>query len=155
MSEYELWCEAELINKAEFIAELKSEHERIHMILTNLTDELMETCDMDADLMDVPYNITYMMYQANEIYTERICKALSDIKDEFQSSTPPDIDDIKQYYDDKISKAIDTYTCRHILSISPITLKRCVSCDTAECKPTYLIMANLFKEYIRKTLDCI
>jgi len=151
MSDYQLWCADEMKRKAE----LKSERKRIHKKLSKVMDELMETCDDEADLMDVPYEITSMMYDANEIYSERICDALNEIHDRFNSQTPPDVEDIKQYYFDEISNAIDTYTCRHILSISPITLKRCVSCDTTECKPTYLLVANRFKQHIRDVLDYI
>jgi hypothetical protein len=149
MSEYQLWCAAELQRKAE----LNSERKRIHKKLSKLMDDLTDICDDEVDLFDVPYDITSMMYDANEIYTERICKALTAIRDKFQSSNPPEVEDNKQYYYDEISNAIDTYKCRHILCISPITLTRCVSCDTAECKPTYLTVAKLFKDHIRWTLD--
>jgi hypothetical protein len=103
---------------------------------------------------DKSFEFSCNMDQANEIYVERMCKALYAIDEKFKSKTPPEIEDINQYYFDELSNAMDTYKCRHVLCLDPTTGKRyCGPCNDDTCKPSYLAMAVIMKHHISVILD--
>ena len=133
-------------------AELK--RKSIHRKLFKLMDDLEDMCYHEIYRTGKPYAVSCNMDQANEIYVERMCKALYEIEDKFDSNTPPDVEDIKQYYFDELSHAMDTYKCRHVLCLDPNTGERyCGPCTNDTCKPSYLSMSIIMKDHIKRILD--
>ena len=147
---YNVWCQEEIKRKSEFIRNRKS----IHKKLSKLMDKFDDICDREIYMLHETHKVACNMDQASEIYIERMCKALSAIDDKFKSKTPPDIEDINQYYFDEMSCAIDSYKCRHVLCLDPSTGKRyCGPCNDDTCKPAYLEMAVIMKHHISVILD--
>jgi hypothetical protein len=147
---YKVWCDEEIKRKNDFLSKRKS----IHRKLSKLMDDFEDICQQEIAMLHQTYKVASNMDQANEIYVERMCKALYAIDEKFESKTPPEIEDINQYYFDELSCAIDSYKCRHVLCIDPTTGKRyCGPCNDDTCKPAYLEMAVIMKHHISFILD--
>ena len=149
---YKVWCDEEIKRKSEFVSKRKS----IHKKLSKLMDKFDDICYGYMYTPDKSFEFSCNMDQANEIYIERMCDSLRAINDKFMSKTPPEIEDINQYYFDELSNAIDSYKCRHVLCLDPNTGKRyCGPCDNVSCKPAYLEMAVIMKDHIKHILDLL
>ena len=90
---YKVWCDEEIKRKNDFV----SKHKSIHKKLSKLMDKFDDICYDDMYTTDKSFEFSCNMDQANEIYVERMCKALRAIDDKFKSKTPPEIEDINQY----------------------------------------------------------
>lgn len=148
----------EQINQDSFKVRGGAERKRksIHKQLFKLMDHFDDMCYDDMYMPGRTFEFSCNMDQANEIFIERMCDALREIDDKFKSKTPPEIEDIKQYYFDELSHAMDTYKCRHVLCLDPTTGKRyCGPCDNGTCKPAYLEMSIIMKNHIKRVLNLL
>ena len=125
----------------------------IYRNLSNLMDDFDDICNYEIRRLDKTYAFSRNMYQASEIYIERMCKAMYAIEDKFKSNTPPEVEDIKQYYLNELYHAMDTYKCRHVLCLDPNTGERyCGPCEDDTCKPAYTTMSLIMKDNVSRIL---
>jgi hypothetical protein len=142
----------ELITQELITPDISDSNTLIYLTADDLLCNIGDICEQQIDIMNLHFQVRSDMYDAVEIFIERMCRDIPNIHAMLQKPHAYiSHNDIAIIYYQSMCISIDTHKCRRVLTDS-LVYGIIHTCTVDSCKFAYTHVAEIMKALIRAAL---